>query len=449
LQTCYLDKEKYKEYQIMKLRLFNILACFGALGTLCVQPAPVEAIFASVKSTGMAAACISYPLDTLVGAYNPAGETDIGDRFDSELGWVNDRGSIDVSGNLFPIPPDAPVPPVNGHANGMRTKNAFPAGFGLNKNWCLSNDLELATGLIFYNRNYQKTTYKQILTLFGTSHAGLEYVNQTLSPIIALKWCQHSIGVSANYQIERLKVNGLQNFDHPAVVGVPGGTIDVGHVTNRGYDYSTGWGVTVGYLGHLTDCLSVGVTYQPETSMSRMNKYKGFLAQRGKLNIPRKIGAGISYRILPALVVAFDVEHIHWKPVKALSNPLLHQGDLELLGSSDGPGFGFRDQWYYRVGADWQINECWSVRAGFRHANTPIRPSQTAVNVLTLDTVENFATVGASWNVSESNELSIVYAYGFEKKIHGKNAIPVELGGGNVSLKEEKYALALAWGYKY
>jgi len=397
----------------------------------------------------MAAACISYPLDTLVGAYNPAGETDIGDRFDLEAAWVNDRGSIDVSGNLTPIPPNAPVPPINGHANGMRTKNVFPAGFGINKQWCLGDNLEIAASLILYNRNYQKTSYSQILTLFGTSHAGLEYLNETISPIVALRWCGHSIGISANYQIERLKVNGLQNFDHFPAPGVPGGTVSPGHVTNRGYDWSTGWGFTVGYLGHLTDCLSIGATYQPKTSMSRMNKYKGFLAHHGKLDIPEKIGAGISYRFIDCVVVAFDTEYIRWKPVHALSNRLLFDGELEPLGAKHGPGFGFRDQWYFRVGANWEINECWSVRAGFRHANSPIRSSQTAVNVLTLDAVENFVTVGATWNMNECNEISFLYAYGFEKEIKGKNVIPAELGGGNVKLKEQKYALGLAWGSKF
>jgi long-chain fatty acid transport protein len=433
----------------MKLRFITTLACFGMIGSLCLQPAQVEAIFASVKATGMAAACISYPLDTLVGAYNPAGEIDIGDRFDLEGAWVNDRGSIDVRGNQFPIPPGAPVPPINGHANGMRTKNVFPADFGFNKSWCFGDNIELSTGLILYNRNYQKTSYSQILTLFGTSHAGLEYVNETISPIVAVGWCGQSLGVSANYQIERLKVNGVQNFDHPPAPGIPGGTVDPGHVTNRGYDYSTGWGFTVGYLGHFFDCLNIGVTYQPETSMSRLNKYKGFLAEHGKLNIPRKIGAGISYRFFSCVVLAFDVEHIHWKPIKALSNQLLHDGELELLGSRHGPGFGFRDQWYYRVGADWQINECFAVRAGFRHANTPIRKTQTAVNVLTLDTVEDFITVGGTWNISECNELSIMYAYGIEKTIHGKNDVPASLGGGTVKLSEQKYALGLAWGSKF
>lgn len=449
----------------MKKCLLNTFVCIGSMMALCMHSTPVEAIFASVKATGMAAACISHPIDSLAGAYNPAGMGDVGDRFDLEAAWVRDRGHARVKGNIAlnpithrPIIDPTTGQPVlnpftNGKFNGMRTKDVFPVGFGLNKIWCFGCDWHLATGIVVYNRNYQKTTYKHALPLLGTTKAGLEYVNETVSPIVAVTWCNsHTIGVSANYQIERIKVNGLQNFAVPVSPFfplVPGGSLFPNNVTNRGYGWSTGWGVTIGYLGHITDCLTIGLTYQPKTSMRRIHKYKGFLAEHGKLDIPQKIGAGISYYIMPCLVVAFDVEHIEWDKVKALHNPLLSDGILQPLGSSNGPGFGFVNQWYYRFGVEWEVDECWTLRAGYRFANAPIKRHQTAVNLLTLDVVESFATVGATWNVTECNELSIMGAYGFENTIKGKDSIPNFLGGGNIDLTEQKFAIGLAWGLKF
>lgn len=445
----------------MKMRFLNLFACMGAMAALCTHSTKAEAIFASVKSTGMAATCISYPLDSVVGAYNPAGMTEVGDRLDIEAGWVHDKGSTTVLNNTVPpgtrtptgalVPPGTPNSLVNGHYNGMKNENVYPVGFGLNKTWWLCDEWELATGIVLYNRNYQKTTYTKPVLLLGTSKPGLEYLNETLSPVVAIKWCNtHSFGISANYQVERLKVNGLENFARAVRPPLPGGSLYPENVTNKGYGYSTGWGVTFGYLGHITDELSIGVTYQPETSMSRISKYKGFLAQKGKLNIPRKIGAGISYKILPCWVVAFDVEQIQWSKIKALHNNLLDDnGVLQPLGSSNGPGFGFRDQWYYRFGTEWAVSECWTVRAGYRFAEMPFKKSQAPVNLLTLDTVESFLTLGATWNVNECNEVSFLFAYGFEHKVKGDNTIPSFLGGGDVHLKEEKFALGLAWGWKY
>lgn len=451
----------------MRFKHFKFLAFAGAIAALSAQSNQAEAIFASVKSTGMAATAISYPLDSLCGAYNPAGEAYIDDRVDVEGGWVHDWGSNTTKGNIVLDPvthqpiinPETGKPEenpfTNGHFEGMRSKDVFPGNLGINKVWCLGCDWELATSLIIYNRNYQKTTYNKPLYLLGTSNAGLEYVNETVSPIVALKWCDsHTLGISVNYQIERVKVNGIQNFDHLPTLTNPTGTIAPGHVTNRGYDYATGWGVTIGYLGRITDCLNIGLTYQPKTKMSRMNKYKGFLAQKGRLDVPEKIGGGISYKFLNCLVVAFDVEYIRWSPVRSLSNPLIAKvttipGVPNLLGEDDGPGFGFKNQTYYRVGAEWTINESWVARIGFRHANSPVRPSQTAVNALSLDTVEDFITVGGTWNINQCNELSFFYAYGFENVINGKNSIPAAFGGGEINLKEQKYALGVAWGWKF
>lgn len=429
----------------MKLRFFNLLACLGMTAAFCMQSSTAEAIFASVKSTGMAATCISYPLDTLVGAYNPAGMVWVGNRTDVEIAWVHNTGHSNVNGNIAPF-----SRAVNGKYNGMRTKDSFPIGLGLNKVFNRCN-CDLSAGLVVYNRNFQKTTYTQPFVLLGTSNLGLEYINETISPCFAVKFFEkHSIGVSINYQLERIKVNGIENFDHPIFPPtlLPG-SVSPGNVTNNGYNYATGWGFTIGYRGEIYRGLYIGATYQPETAMSRLNKYKGFLAGRGRLNVPRKIGAGISYRVLPCVVVAFDVEHIQWSKIRALHNPLIHNGTIAPLGSRNGPGFGFRNQWYYRVGAEWQVNEHWAARIGFRHANSPIRPSQTAVNQLTLDAVENFLTVGGTYSLNCHHEFSALFAWGFQKNIKGKNAIPAAFGGGNVNLTEQKYALGLAWGWNF
>ena len=425
----------------MKSRFFKLFACVGSIAVLCMQSSPAEAIFASVKATGMAATCIAYPQDSLVAAYNPAGMAFIGNRLDIEGAWIHDTGRGRISGN-----DSALAPLVNHSFKGMKTKDVYPVGFGYNRSYCLCG-FDVSLGFVLYNRNFQKTTYTKPLVLLGTSKPGLEYINQTFAPVISVKFCEnHSFGIAINRQIQRFKVKGIEKFDNLI------GSIKPGHVTNREYSYSFGWMPTFGYYGQWTDCLSVGVTYQPETPMKRFHKYSGFLAHRGRLNIPRKIGAGIAYRITPCITVAFDVEQIHWAPIHSLRNKLLHNGNIEQLGSKHGPGFGFRDQMYYRVGIDWQIDPCWCVRMGFRHARAPFKRSQTTVNLLLLDCVEDFLTFGATWSPACNHEISALFAWGFHKKIHGKGqTIPdtPTLGGGKVNVSEQKYALGLAWGYCY
>lgn len=445
----------------MKSRLYSIFAAVGTLTALCLHTTSLEAVFASVKSVGMGGAAVSYPLDTLSGAYNPAGLIDVGDRIDIEAAWVRDGGSATITNTLpNPIPPYTPPLFVKDSYNGMRTTSVYPVNAGFNKNWQIGcSDWTISTGIILYNREYQKTTYKKIITtattppypvgpLLGVTKPGLEYLSETVSPIIGLKWRDtHMIAVSADYQVERLKVNGAQNL-------IPL-SIHPDQVTNRGYNWSTGWGFSIGYLGHITPCLSIGATFAPRVTMRHMDKYKGFLAG-GKIDLPQRIDVGISYRILPCLVVAFDAEHLQWSKVRALHNPLYTDAATETfapVGSNDGPGFGFSDQWFYRVGLEWTINESFVARIGYRYANSPIRKSQTFTNLLTLDTVESYILAGGTWNITECQELSIVGGYGFQNKIKGENSIPntrdVPLGGGNIALKEQKWAIGLAWAYKY
>lgn len=422
----------------MRFKCFSLMACVGMLASLCCKSIPAEGILASVKSTGMAATAIAYPLDSMAAAYNPAGIVWVGDRVDGGIAWLHNTAKTTVSGNTLPT-----TLGVNGKFRAMNTKNFYAPEFGFTKTYCC-DCFQWAVGLVIYNRNFQKTTYHHKLFLFGSTHVGLDYLQETIAPSFAVRFAEcHSIGVSVDWHIQRVKVNGLQAFDDAQRSSHPG------HVTNKGYSYSQGVTATLGYRWQITDRLAVGVTYRPRTHMHRFKKYDGFLAQRGRLDVPEKIGAGIAVDILPCVTACFDWEFIRWSKVKALHNPLLPNVFTARLGDSNGAGFGFRNQNYYRFGFEYRFDPCLTFRIGFRHAIAPVRKSQTAVNVLTCDCVEDFLTVGGTWNYNECTELSFFYAYGFEHTINGKNAIPPQFFYGNVKLKEAKQALGFGWGKKF
>jgi long-chain fatty acid transport protein len=448
----------------MKWKNFAATALATVVGVTSLT-APAEGIIASVKSLGMAATGVAYPLDSLCGAYNPAGNVEICDRVDVEFVWGRDWGRAKIHGNVLdsiPIVSASLGAPINGTYNAFRTKNSYDGNFGINKRLGACN--EWAVGLIVYNRNFNKTTYNKPFVLLGTSHLGMEYVHETISPIIAYKWDCHNFGLSINYMVQRLKVNGLEKLDKSPDFFNPLGTVALGHVTNRGYNYSTGWGFTLGWQWHVIPCVTIGLTYQPETSMRRFKKYKGFLAHKGKLNIPAMYSAGIAWTICDCVTVAFDYQRYEWDQIQALHNKLLHNGIIELLGSKHGPGFGFRSQNFYRFGVNWQVNDCWSLRAGYRYGNTPIRRSQTVVNLLTVDTVEQFFTLGTTYAFNCCHELSGFFAYGLTHRVKGKDSIPPGIpntlvaalldqpfgfGGGEADLSAGKFALGVAWGWNY
>lgn len=417
-----------------------LLTSLTIMGSFCCFTAPAEALLASVKSFGMAGTAVAYPQDALAGAFNPAGHVDVDDRVDLGITWARDRGHCRIKGNL--------VPGTDGKYNGYRTRDFYTPDFGINKRF--GEEGEWAIGLLVYNRSFSKTTYKKPFALLGRTAPGLEYVHQTISPVLAYRINEcHQVGITLNYMIQRIKADGMENFDNPLRSAAPG------RVTNRGYNYSQGLGITLGWQWHLHPDVTLGLTYQPETSMRRFKKYRGFLASNGRFNIPTVYSGGIAWRFMPCAVVAFDVQHYSWKQIKALHNSLLNDGRLELLGSSNGPGFGWKSQTFYRVGVEYALSDEWTVRAGFRHVNMPIRSSQTVVNQLTLETAEDFLTLGTTYQVSECAEVSAMFAYGFSKTLKGKGSIPPGsplrggFGGGEADLQQNKFAFGLSLGFNY
>lgn len=425
-----------------RLKLLTSLAA-SALGLLAPQQA--EAVIASVKATGMAATCIAYPQDSLVAAYNPAGIIDVGDRLDLECTWTQDRGYAQIRNNA--------ISDLNGKFNAYRTHDFYSPSFGITK----QIGCRQAIGLVVYNRNFSKTTYDTHFPLFGTSNLGLEYLHETISPSWAIYLgCGHSIGISVDFMIQRLKLNGLETiasspFEFSAFPK---------DVTNHGYNYSHGFTATLGWKWQINEQVAIGATFRPKAHMSRLKKYRGFVAERGRMDIPLKLGAGICWKPICYWTLCFDIEYIKWRGVNSLENPFLPNVFSSQLGCSKGAGFGFRDQTYFRFGTDYQITNALTLRAGYRFARTPVRRSQTAVNILSNDVSESVLTLGATYAFEWCNlchEISAFYAHGFGHTVKGSSSIPGGLppplgegfGGGDVDLHQSKDAAGLAWGINF
>lgn len=424
----------------MKLNRLGIL--FGVIALLG-QASSAEALIASVKSLGMAAAVTANPQDTLSAAYNPAGLVEVGTRLDTGINWAHFHGRTRISGNLTP-----PLLGINGTFKAYKTADFYSPEFGISKNF--GCDCQYSAGFILYNRNQAKTTYRKNFPLLGTSHLGLEYVHEQMGPVFAWKVNDIlNVGLSVNINVQRAKVRGIENFDNPFLSKNPG------HVTNRGYSYSVGYGVTAGAQWLVTPCLRMGVAYTPECKMRRFHKYSGFLAQGGKFNLPQIFIAGISWRYLPCASISFDVEYDNWRKIKALSNRLTRaDGTIGKLGAGDGPGFGWHSRIFYRLGTDWNLMDhlCvpLTVRAGYRYAPTQIRRSQTVVNALTMEPlVEHFLTFGGTYAVNECLEVSSFFGYGFNKKLSGQGSIPPNFRSGEATLFQRLYVLGVGCGWNW
>jgi len=115
--------------------------------------------------------------------------------------------------------------------------------------------------------------------LCGNGNLGVDLSQLIIAPTAAYKVDQqHSIGVSPLIAYQRFKAYRLQPF---AVI-----SSDPSNLTNKGYDSAWGFGVRLGWLGKLSDTLSVGAAYSTKIKMGEFDKYRGLFAEHGGFDIP-------------------------------------------------------------------------------------------------------------------------------------------------------------------
>lgn len=283
-----------------------------------------------MKAKDMGGASMAMAQDAFAGATNPASASFAGNR-------------IEVGADLFMPRRDM-----------MRTGGGLPAAvksesnlflipeFGYNKTL---ND-KVSVGLTVYGNGDMNTDYPggqincgsgpaNVLCGFGKLGLGVDLMQLVLAPTLSYKISnQHAVGVSPLLVYQQFKVDGLQGFDNLMMSNAPG------KVTNNGTDRSTGVGVRLGYMGNMTDTVAVGASYSPRIRMGKLDQYSGLFAGAGSMDIPQEYGLGVSVKATPTVTVAVDYKRINYSGVPSIANP---SGNRALLGTANGPGFGWRD----------------------------------------------------------------------------------------------------------
>lgn len=386
-----------------------------------------------VKSQGMGGVGIALPQDALAAATNPAGMGLIGDRVDFGVTWFRPQRESKIS--------NSPVPGANGNYEGNDTENFLIPEFGYNRQ--ITPDVTL--GVSVYGNGGMNTDYERAIPLFGNSSPGVDLAQLFIAPTATWKINEtNTIGVAVNLAYQRFEARGLQNFDNPIFTQSPG------KVSNNGHDSSYGAGVHIGWIGQISDTVTLGATYQTKTYMSKFDKYKGLFAEGGDFDIPESYGVGIAVKATPKLTLAADVQRIEYSDVDSVGNSinqLVQQG--QQLGTNRGAGFAWKDVTAVKVGASYAWSDTLTLRAGYNHSSQPIRRSETLFNILAPGVVQDHITLGATWVLPNQSELSFAYMHAFEEKVRGSNnSIPAAFGGGEADLKMYQDSLGIAYGWK-
>ena len=134
--------------------------------------------------------------------------------------------------------------------------------------------------------------------------------------------------------------------------------------------------------------------------------------------------------------------------MKSVGNPIGNVFAGNAFGTSNGPGFGWKDVTVAKLGVSYDIAD-WTLRAGYSHATRPIPEDQTFLNILAPGVVQDHLSLGATWNLSRNGELSVAYTYAFKKTVSGSGSIPVPYGGGEADIHLSEDIFGIAYGWKF
>jgi len=382
-----------------------------------------------IQSKGLAGAGLAYPKETLAIARNPAAALAVGDRLDVGLEFFRPSRSASYSGTA-----------LDRSYDGDGRRGSFIPEFGYTRR---VGD-KLALGVAVYGNGGMLTKYNDNpFARFGaTGPAGVDLEQLFVSPTVAYQVAPgHTIGLAVNLAGQRFKGQGVAAFGAFSA--------DPANVSDTGAQLSFGYGVKVGYLGQITPRLSVGAFWQSKTQMGRLKKYAGLFADQGGFDIPSSYGAGVAFKATDRLDLLADVLRINYSEVPSVGNPLGLLFTGHPLGSTGGPGFGWRDVTVYKIGANYRISRAWQVRAGWGYTTKPIPRDQTFLNILAPGVVHQHYTVGATWTAPSGLEVSAYALRAPNKTIRGAGSIPAALGGGeaNISLSETAAGVGLGWKY--
>jgi long-chain fatty acid transport protein len=396
------------------------------------------------KSKSIAGACVAMAFGTMCAASNPASMVRVGNSMDYGLAYFVPERGFTANDDASPIGPPTSIPPGRyesandwfliphlGYNRMLDDSSSF--GITVGGNGGMNTEYDTA---VFRNFSNPMDPSSQ-----ASSPTGIDLIQMFVGFTYSRKITErHSFGITPILAFQALEAQGLEPFKPFSAYP--------DKLTNNGHDSSIGGGVRVGWLGQITDRLTLGASYQSKMWMSKFDDYKGLLAEEGDFDIPATYDIGFAFKVIPKLTLAFDYQRIEFGSVKALSNAsdLVFMPGQTLLGTDDGLGFGWEDMDIFKVGLQWEYSPDLTLRLGYSRANQVIPNTQALFNILAPAVVRTHYTFGFSTPISELVEFNVAFMYAPEEKLYGTN---MNTGPQTGFLEMSQYEIILGWGVKF
>jgi long-chain fatty acid transport protein len=386
---------------------------------------------------------VANPEDAMSLSVNPAGLVSVGDRFNAAFTVFSPQRDVTAAPSMTGILPAG--------------RTTSESNFFLMPNMAYSRqiDAQSAWGVAIYGNGGMNTDWGAVANpacgfmppvagnagngLFcgGTSGVNLEQMFITAG--YARRMGDFSVGVAPVVAIQKFRASGLSLF------GDLMASSDPANFTNRGDDWAYGAGLRLGLQWNLQPGLRLGLTGQTPIWSTKFTKYAGLFADGGSFDIPGNVGVGLAWDAMPGLTLMADYRHIFYGSVPAIANSSLAMAPGAMnLGTSGGPGFGWRDVDVFAFAAAWKVTADATLRVGYSHNTNPVKSEDAFFNIFAPGIVTDHVSAGMSYQVSKNSGIDLAVAYVPRNRLDG-----FAMGGQPISLSMEQYEVSLGYSYKF
>lgn len=181
------------------------------------------------------------------------------------------------------------------------------------------------------------------------------------------------------------------------------------------------WGWTAGFMVNPTEKMRLGFNYRSEITMkaeggkATFNNIPTYLAGQlqnttfdASLPLPAEASVGASYQFTDKFLLAVDYNRTFWRAYDALNVEFA-------TGLISENKRNYKDSNVYRVGAQYEINNTWTARAGWYYDESPVQDGYFAPETPRNDS--HAVTAGFSYNFTDKLALDVSLMYLIFKEV--------------------------------
>ncbi len=363
-----------------KIKLFAVLIILLFASTVYATNG-MQVIGAGPIMRSMGGAGSALPLDTAVITVNPAGMSELDRRLDFGITYFipdSDYESVDGMAGSSSAGSNTGASPMPAIGLIIPIDDTFTFGIG-------------AYGMAGMGVDYEKGVYDHIV-----------YSNFSMMKFIP----------SVSYKInDTFSVGAGINLNYASLGFAAGGA---------SYDNNSqmGYGFQLGLFGKFTDKFSGSIGYISKQNFPDFRFALDSGTNKLNLDLPQNVILGLGYKVTPKLRIATDIKWINWSDTLGENLPEWTQNS----NTAAPLNCDWDNQIVFAIGAEFDLNEAISLRAGYNYAKNPLSSSSAVESIVFPAIVESHFTAGLGWKVNEELSVNTGIMYAPEKTVSGSSS---------------------------